>query len=648
MMQTPAFQLLHPRVQQVMSDLGWGGLYPVQEEAIRCFAANGFDLIVSAPTSGGKTEAVFLPILSELVGKPATTVQVLCISPLKALINDQYGRLLTMCQPLGIGVHRWHGDVDVEAKRRLREHPSGILFITPESVESTFINYPHAIPKLYRDLRCLVVDELHVLLETERGMHVRSLVARLMAAIERRPRCFDLSATLGDPFAARSFLNQDHPDSVRVISDKSTARPISVEVVSITDDSPPEPNAGTSATDKHNGKCGTLAIIAEDLRSVFSDGSYLVFGNSRRTVEELADHFLGDCQMPVAGEPVVALHHGSLSARLRRRTEAMLKSGTPTLALCTSSLELGIDIGAVEAVAQIDPPWSVAAMVQRLGRSGRKPGSTSNLLLYLRIGSAQTDTSLTDLLYPALLQATAMVKLLLGGWLEPIRPDRMHLSTLVHQTLSVLKETGGRTALALYQSLCRQGPFRRVAPGDFVLLLRGLHEHDLIRQDAEGILFLGMAGERVTSAPGFYAAFSTPVELTVRWGAKELGRLPASAALKEGECLLLNGRRWMVDSIAWKSKCVWVSPAAIKKAPVFFGGVGETHDRVFQEMRRVLLGDEEPDCLDANSLELLRSARDVARKTGLIESDLLDLDDGLQWFPWVGTRSMRTLQLWAK
>jgi ATP-dependent Lhr-like helicase len=157
-----------------------------------------------------------------------------------------------------------------------------------------------------------------------------------------------------------------------------------------------------------------------------------------------------------------------------------------------------------------------------------------------------------------------------------------------------------------------------------------------------------MAGERVTSAPGFYAAFSTPVELTVRWGAKELGRLPASAALKEGECLLLNGRRWMVDSIVWKSKCVWVSPVAIKKAPVFFGGVGETHDRVFQEMRRVLLGDEEPDCLDANSLELLRSARDVARKTGLIESDLLDLDDGLQWFPWVGTRSMRTLQLWAK
>jgi ATP-dependent helicase Lhr and Lhr-like helicase len=522
MMQTPAFELLHPRVQQVVSELGWGGLYPVQEEAIRCFAADGSDLIVCAPTSGGKTEAVHLPILSELVGKPGTTVQVLCISPLKALINDQYGRLMTMCQPLGIAVHRWHGDVDVETKRRLREHPNGILFTTPESLESAFLNYPHTITKLYRDLKYIVVDELHVLLETERGMHVRSLVARLMAAIERRPRCFGLSATLGDPLAARSFLNQDHPDSVRVISDRSTARPISVEVVSITDGSPVEPSSGPTTTAQHSGKCGTLAIIAEDLRSVFRDGSYLVFANSRRTVEELGDHFLGDCERPVAGEPVVALHHGSLSARLRRRTEAMLKSGTPTRALCTSSLELGIDIGAVEAVAQIDPPWSVAAMVQRLGRSGRKPGSTSNLVLYLRIGSPERDASLIDLLYPSLLQATAMVKLLLGGWLEPTRPDRMHLSTLVHQTLSILKETGGRSALALYQSLCRQGPFRLVAPADFKLLLQNLYAHDLIKQDADGILFLGMTGERVTSAPGFYAAFSTPVELTVRWGAKEL------------------------------------------------------------------------------------------------------------------------------
>ena len=123
---------------------------------------------------------------------------------------------------------------------------------------------------------------------------------------------------------------------------------------------------------------------------------------------------------------------------------------------------------------------------------------------------------------------------------------------------------------------------------------------------------------------------------------------PANRSLKEGECLLLNGRRWIVDSIVWRSKCVWVSPALIRKAPVFLGGIGETHDYIFQEMRNVLLGDEEPDWLDANSLELLGSARDAAHRSGLVHSDLLDLDDGVQWFAWTGTRTMRTLQLWAK
>jgi ATP-dependent Lhr-like helicase len=241
-----------------------------------------------------------------------------------------------------------------------------------------------------------------------------------------------------------------------------------------------------------------------------------------------------------------------------------------------------------------------------------------------------------------------MVRLLLKGWLEPVRDDRMHLSTLAHQIFSILKETGGQSGLRLYGALCQEGPFRQVSPGDFKLLLHGLHGHHLIEQDAEGILFLGLCGEAITSAPGFYAAFATPVELTVRWGAKELGRLPARASLKEGQCLLLNGRRWTVDAIAWKSKSIWVSPTVRKQAPVFLGAGGEIDDRVFQEMRDILLGEEEPEWLDANSLDLLRSARETASRAGLLEGDLLYLDDAIQWFPWMGTRTMRTLELWAQ
>ena len=631
-------------------DLGWTSLYPIQEDAIRCFLDHSSDFILAAPTSGGKTEAVFLPMLSHLVNTPAMagcSVRVVAISPLKALINDQFARLFKMCKPLGIAVNRWHGDVDIEAKRQLRERPSGILIITPESLESLFINNPHYIPKMFHALEFVIVDELHALLDCERGMHVRSLLSRLTTAISHRPRCFGLSATLGDPGAVRFFLNQDNPESVRVISDRSTARRISVEIISMTESNPEEAESG-GAAGKCSAKSGTLVRIAEDLREVFSDGSYLVFANSRRTVEELGDRFHGDCQLAADDEPAVVLHHGSLSARLRKRTESMLKSGKPTRALCTSSLELGIDIGAVEAVAQIDPTWRVSSLVQRLGRSGRKPGSTSRLRLYVRIPPMDGSACLVDLLYPPLLQAVAMLRLLFDGWLEPVGTDRMHLSTLVHQILSILKETGGGTPLALYESLCGRGPFRRVSPEEFAVLLQGLHGHKLIEQDTSGIIFLGLAGERVTSAPSFYAAFCTPVELVVRFGARELGRLPASFALKEGECLLLNGRRWTIDSVAWKSKSVWVSPAVIKKAPVFVGGVGEVHDRVFQEMRRVLLGDDEPEWLDENSLECLRAARCAAIQAELGETNLLELEDGVQWFPWVGTRTMKTLQLWAK
>jgi ATP-dependent Lhr-like helicase len=391
----------------------------------------------------------------------------------------------------------------------------------------------------------------------------------------------------------------------------------------------------------------SLGSIAEVLRETFCDGPYLVFANSRRTVEELADRLLGTCELNADGEPALALHHGSLSAQVRRRTESMLKSGQPTRALCTSSLELGIDIGAVEAVAQIDPTWSVASLVQRLGRSGRSIGATSKLRLYVRIPPLAQQVSFVELLYPSLLQAVAIVKLLLAGWLESANSERLHLSTLVHQILSVLKETGGQNALALYQILCRQGAFRCVEPTDFKYLLQGLRGHDLINQDTEGVIFLGMAGERITSAPNFYAAFCTPVELTVRCGAKELGRIPASFALKEGECLLLNGSRWLIDNIDWKAKTVWVSATSRRQAPVFLGGIGEVNDRIFQEMRRVLVTTEQPDWLDSNGLELLRSARHTALEAGLLDSDLVELENGVQWFPWVGTRTMRTLQLWA-
>lgn len=640
---------LHPEVRQLVLNLGWRDLYPIQKNAIREFAASKSDLIICAPTAGGKSEAAYLPLVSDILARGLTGYKSVCalvVSPLRALINDQYIRLAAFCESLGVPVHRWHGDVAMETKRRLRDRPSGILLVTPESLESLHGNYAHRIVPMFCDLQYVVIDELHAVLENERGAHVRSLLSRVYTAIGRRPRILALSATLGDPLAARSFLNADHPDSVKVIADRSTARAIAVQVVSFTDQDEDE-DAPINEDDEHGCK-GILGKISEDLRNAFEEGSVLIFANSRRKVEELGDLFRGEKTRKSANQPAVALHHGSLSAPLRKTTETLLKSGHPTRAFCTSSLELGIDIGAIDSVAQIDAPWSVASLAQRLGRSGRKLGSTSKLRLYVRLPSLGRDPSLVDLLHPQLLRSITVVRLLLSGWLEPTRPDRVHLSTLTHQILSVLKEKGSQTALALYDALCRRGPFRRVEPADFKVLLIGLGKHDLIAQDDGGAIFLGTKGESITAAPSFYAAFATPIELTVRWGAKELGRLPATELAKQGQCLLLDGRRWLIKSVDWKSKTIWVSPTEIRKATLFLGGGGEIHDRIIAEMRNVLLEADEPSWLDATSLGFLQSARAVAREAGLDKTQLLELDEGIQWFPWVGSRTAKTLCLWGQ
>lgn len=224
----------------------------------------------------------------------------------------------------------------------------------------------------------------------------------------------------------------------------------------------------------------------------------------------------------------------------------------------------------------------------------------------------------------------------------------MHLSTLSHQVLSMLKEAGGLPALELYQSLCQRGPFRRVTPADFGHLLKSLCREQLIDQEPLGAIILGLVGEKITSAPEFYAAFSTPRELSVRHGSRHIGKLPLNFGIKVGECLMLSAKRWLIEAIEWKSRTIWVQPTDIKKPPVFLGDGGVIHARVFAEMSRVLRETGEPEWLDAEGKELLRAARRTAERVGLTRTDVLDGDGQVQWFPWAGTRGSLTLWLWAQ
>src|ERR1017187_1289767 len=680
------FSLLHPGVQAAIWKMGWKKLKAIQVQAIHTICETEKHMVICAPTAGGKTEAAFLPIISKLAANPQPSVQAIYVGPLKALINDQFRRLEELCITLEIPVHRWHGDVPANQKKALREKPSGILLITPESLESNFVNYGVQVSHVYRHLSFVVVDELHSFFGNERGVHLQSLLSRLQNTIGFTPRLVGLSATLANPQLARAFLAPDAVDKVQVIEDTSAKREIKFGIKTFLECPPvrkkdkplPEPRLTPEQSLAFASRLTTAALgskkelvalirkyatppsptaaksddaldeIADDIIHNFQNSTNLIFGNAKRHIEELADK-LHQCvireKWPV--DPFV-VHHGSLSRDLREAAEAALRSGVATTALCSSTLEMGIDIGNVRAIGHLDTPWSVSSMVQRLGRSGRRDDDPQIMRMYVREDTPQARSTLTSLLYPDLLRAIAMTRLMLEKWLEPFDQNRMHVSTLIHQILSFLKQTGGMPAADLYRALCQCGPFRCVNQKQFAMLLRGVAEHDLLEQVPQGELILGLLGERITAKFDFYAAFQTAEEFIIRCGKEEIGKLPAEVIPPVGEHLLLAGRRWQITEIIHKQKLALVVLSPGKNPPMFSGAGGETHTRVVREMKTVLLTNDEPAYLDRASKILLRAARQTTRVVSLEKTDVIIGRQSIQWFPWVGTRAVRTLSLLAK
>jgi ATP-dependent helicase Lhr and Lhr-like helicase len=681
-MNQAAFALLNPGVQRAIWELGWKQLRPIQAETIRVVLQSDDHALICAATASGKTEAAFLPIISKLMEGAKDSIRSIYIGPLKALINDQFARLDHLCERLDISVHRWHGDVSAAHKQQMRSNPSGILLITPESLESNFINYGSLVPRLYRDLDYVVVDEVHSFLGNVRGVHLLSLLSRLRTATRRQPRMIGLSATLGDPESGKQFLASDNPSAVRLIEDNGPRREIkfalkavlkrpdarhggngaarissaqalefvkqkSVDELLAAGESPTT-HTNVPATAENAESPDELEDITDDVVQHFATSTNLVFVNSRRTSEELAVRVHDRVSRLKWPRDPFVIHHGSVAKEVREDAEAALKSGVPTTAICSSTLELGIDIGSVRAVGQIDPPWSVASLVQRLGRSGRREGESSIMRLYVREESPHSGSRITDLLFPDLLRGMALTRLMQQKWLEPADTQKMDLSTLVHQVFSHLKQTGGMTAASLFQALAVAGPFRSITPPDFALLIRGLGSKQLVEQMPTGELILAPAGEQITAAHDFYAAFKSSEMFTVRHEKAEIGELPFDALPPAGQLVILAGRRWLVTEIDSAAKTVWVLPAHGGKIPVFLGNGGDLHTRVVQEMKTVLFDDDEPPYLDSQARDLLRAARHVATSVKLQNLNVLATPGGVRWFPWVGTRCLRTLSIMAE
>ena len=649
--QPPAFDLLAPSVQRWVWDQGWQSLRPVQEQAIRVITGSDTDAVISAPTAGGKTEAAILPLVSTVLARPQDTpgFQLACVSPLRALINDQARRLESLGEATGLAVHPWHGDVPRAARQQLRQQPQGILIITPESLEAMLLHHGTAVPRLFAPLKATVIDELHALLDTERGIHLRSLLARLETAVGRRVRRIGLSATLSQMDLVRQYLRPSDPQGVAIIQADGRDAALQAQLRAYRQ-TPPQPNGKNqkgNAGNTRNKHGQAHQQVASHIFQHLRGASNLVFAGSRQNVEWYADRLrlLSDrARVPLDFFP----HHASLSRDHRSHLEHRLRTRNTTTAVCTSTLELGIDIGDIESVAQIGAPFTVASLRHRLGRSGRRPGQPMTLRVYIVETDPGPQSHPIDHLHLGLVRATAMLELLVSGWCEPPAPQALHLSTLVHQILSLTAQHGGSRAQDLYQQLCRQGPFSNIDVSTFAAVLRQLGSPDIqiIEQTPDGALLPGSTGEKLVNHHTFYAVYQTPDEYRVNHAGRPIGTLPMRNILRPGMGLILAGQRWRVTGVDDQQHTIDVVPDTTGTPPSFTGDPGTIHDQVARTMRTVLEQDTMPAYLDRTARQVLQEARQEYRHLGLHQQTLRPTSEtGRLLATWQGTARTGSLAL---
>ncbi|MBE9050413.1 DEAD/DEAH box helicase [Nostocales cyanobacterium LEGE 11386] len=623
------FSRLAPFIQEYIYHHNWTELRPVQLAACQVIFDTDAHLLVAAATAAGKTEAAFLPVLTLLHEKPTNTIGALYIGPIKALINDQFERLNDLLKSANLPVYHWHGDVAQSRKNKLLKNPQGILQITPESLESLLINKHNDLRRLFGDLRFVIIDEIHAFMGSERGCQIICQLQRLANLTQTQPRRIGLSATLGDYSMAEEWLRSgtDKP----VITPQITAgkRQIKLAVEHFYLDNEVDEFEAT-AYEKY-------------VFNLSKSRKCLIFANNRTQTESVIAS-LRRIATEQALPDIYHVHHGSISASLRQAAEnAMREPNNPAVTAATLTLELGIDIGHLERVIQLESPLSVASFLQRLGRSGRR-GEAADMRFVCAENQPLAEAPLPEQIPWQLLQCIAIIQLYLEErWIEPIKPVQYPLSLLYHQTMSILAATGKITPTALAKQIFNLPPFAAISPEDFKLLLRYLIDIDHIQQTEQGKLIIGLAGEKIVGKFQFYAVFADNQEYAVKQGSTEIGSIAMPPPV--GNQFALAGRTWEVIEVDFKKKIILVKQVAGKATIYWRGGSANIHTRVLQRMRQILLEDVEYSYLQNNAYKRLQKVRQIVQKAGLDKHNILQLEKGKCCiFPWMGTVAYRTLE----
>lgn len=639
-------------IKEYIYSHGWSELRDIQMEAARVIFDTDANLLLSSSTASGKTEAAFFPIITDVIGSEDfnTSVSVLYIAPLKSLINDQFYRLDELLDMTDIPVTHWHGDVGASHKSKLLREPRGILQITPESLESMLMRRPNDIPRLFGALKYVVIDEIHAMIGADRGSQVLCQLTRLARLIGHHPRRVGLSATVGDVEMAASWLGSG--SGRRTIAPTAPRTPLrwrlGAEHFFIQDPDEHQVHSRVGASGANDGGRAVLDAGYEFLYDNLYGKKAIVFSNSREETEYVTATLRQICKAR-GDTDVFLIHHGNLSASLREDAESRMKDESVTSAVtcATVTLELGIDIGRLDRVAQIGAPTTVSGFLQRLGRSGRR-GSVPEMVMLFREETPLPNAPLPQIIPWELLRGIAIVELYSSErFIEPPRIRKMPLSLAFHQTLSTLVGCGELMPKELAARVLSMPPLSALDKADYRELLVAMINDDYIELTETKTLIIGLKGERIINSFKFYAVFKDSEDFTVRCDSEEIGTITTPPPV--GDRFALAGRVWEVKETDVARRLIFVKPVDGKMEVSWPGDGGEIHTKLLLAMRDVLTGDKKYPFLGENAASRLENARRVAQNAGMGERMLIFLGgQSYVLFPWLGTCAFRTLRLLLK
>ena len=656
-----------PFIREYIYREKWNTLHTLQEDAAQGILDRNSHILIAAGTARGKTEAAFFPILSILdtIFSQGEKAFVLYISPLKALINDQANRLEHLInsgkdtEEPAIPVWRWHGDIPGGSKDRFCEDPRGVLLITPESLESLLLRRNRELGRIMSALIFIVIDEVHVFMGSDRGSQLICHFSRIEKAIKDHVkqqniprnkaislRRIGLSATLGDYDGSRAWLSQGTNLNTFLVEDNNReAKELSLALDFYTFRSPHK---------KHAEFFTTLYDQCRNKRTI-------IFTNSRNEAEECSAS-LSSLAYEYGDPDIFQIHHGSVSAMLRDEAEGNLKTGEGPQVICaTATLELGIDIGDLDRIIQIGPPFSVSAFVQRLGRSGRRNDRAE---MYFAINSFLSIKG--SFAFPwNLLRTMAVIQLYLEEkWIEPPAKKPLPMSLLIHQTLAILASLGEHSFEDLASLLLSFPPFKGIPLSDFHSLMTWLEKYRYIGITEEGRLILGLEGERIVNHHSFYPVFPGEETFRIITDGREIGTVNFVPDLLS--VLAVGGQRWIVKYIDLQKREIWVTETRDEGNERLWRGRGsEIHSRIIEKMKLLLMEIQEIKknwpaetfnkikssfpYLSASACRALETGAEAAFLSEITAHPLITEtaaekeNSALVLFPWTGSSGMRTI-----